>query len=67
MINPFVKKYLLIPLLPFTFIACSSNVENFHSTKSLGQQLEDLDKAYQSQSITEKEYKKAKAVLLDHY
>jgi hypothetical protein len=47
--------------------ACSSSVETFNSTKSLGQQLGDLDKAYQTQAITADEYKEAKEILLDHY
>ena len=52
----------------FLFLfACGSSVETFDSTQSLGTQLEDLHKAYTSNAITEKEYKEAKEILIDHY
>lgn len=47
--------------------SCSSSVESFNSTQSLGTQLDDLHKAYNASAITEKEYKKAKEILIDHY
>lgn len=62
MILPVV--FLLCGLL---LVGCSSNVETFNSTTTIGQQLEDLDKAYKSNAITEAEYKKAKEILLEHY
>jgi hypothetical protein len=46
---------------------CSANIETFGSTQSLGTQLEQLDKAYQANAITEKEYQKGKEILIDHY
>ncbi|WP_198264170.1 hypothetical protein [sulfur-oxidizing endosymbiont of Gigantopelta aegis] len=54
-------------ILSLLITSCSSSVETFNSTQSLGQQLEDLDKAYQTQAITADEYKEAKEILLDHY
>jgi len=59
--------FLVIALSAFFLIACGSSVEEFNSSKSLGTQLDELHQAYQSQAITEKEYKKAKAILIDHY
>ena len=48
-------------------MGCSSSVETFNSTQSLGGQLEDLDQAYKANAITEQEYQKGKEILLDHY
>ena len=59
------KCYIPVCLLCFVLLGCSSDVKTFHSTKSLGEQLEDLDKAYKSNAITEDEYKKAKQILID--
>lgn len=47
--------------------SCGSSVESFNSTQSLGTQLDDLHKAYNANAITEKEYKKAKEILIEHY
>jgi hypothetical protein len=46
---------------------CASNIETFHSTESLGKQLDDLQQAYKAGAVTEKEYKKGKEILIDHY
>ncbi|MCP3850743.1 MAG: hypothetical protein GY694_10985 [Gammaproteobacteria bacterium] len=69
-----VARATLMTSASFVFIvsaffttSCSSNVEEFNSSKSLGAQLDELHQAYQSQAITEKEYKKAKEILIDHY
>ncbi len=48
-------------------ISCGSNVETFESTQTLGAQLDDLHKAYNSNAITEQEYKEAKEIIIDHY
>ncbi len=55
--------YLFLVIL----MGCSSSVETFNSTQGLGKQLEDLDQAYKANAITEKEYQKAKEILLDYY
>ncbi len=62
-------KILYIPLtVLFLFTAgCSSSIETFESTQSLGKQLEDLQQAYQSQAISEDEYSRGKEILIDHY
>ena len=54
-------------LLFFFLVGCASDVETFHSTNSLGNQLEDLNQAYKANAITEDEYKKGKEILIDHY
>lgn len=51
----------------FFIAGCSSNVKVFHSTNSLGKQIDDLNKAYENHVITKDEYKKAKEILIDHY
>ena len=59
--------YIFICLSSLFLFACSSNIESFGSTQNLGTQLEDLNKAYNENAITEKEYKTAKEILLDKY
>ena len=59
--------YIFICLCSFFLFACASDVEVFDSTYGLGAQLDDLNKAYNANAITEKEYKKAKEILIDHY
>ena len=59
---------LLIVLVSINFIACGggtkTDVVTETSTTTLGQELQDLDKAYKDGIITEKEYKKAKEKLI---
>ncbi len=59
--------YLFTCLLSCFLFACSSNVETFDSTQSLGTQLDDLHKAYDANAITENEYNKAKEILIKRY
>ena len=60
--------YIIFICLSSLFLfACSANVETFGSTQNLGTQLEELNNAYNENAITEKEYKKAKKILLDKY
>ncbi|MCW8928925.1 MAG: SHOCT domain-containing protein [Gammaproteobacteria bacterium] len=59
--------YIFLFVSSFVLLSCSSNVETFNSTRSLGTQLDDLNKAYSMNAITEEEYKKAKEILIDHY
>lgn len=58
---------LLFLFLTLFISGCASDVEVFHSTNSLGKQLEDLNQAYQSKAISEQEYQQAKEILIDHY
>lgn len=58
---------IFICLCSAFLLSCASDVETFDSTETLGTQLEDLHKAYTINAITEKEYKKAKEILIDHY
>lgn len=61
-----IKKCFFPVYLSFILLlGCASDLETFHSTRSLGEQLEDLDKAYKSEAITEDEYKKAKQILIE--
>ena len=60
---------LLIVLMSVNFMACGgggtkTDVVTETSTTTLGQELQDLDKAYKDGIITEKEYKKAKEKLI---
>ena len=59
---------LLIVLMSINFMACGggtkTDVVTETSTTTLGQELQDLDKAYKDGIITEKEYKKAKEKLI---
>ena len=50
----------------FFLAGCASSVDTFNSSHGLGKQLEDLNQAYTTNAITEKEYKKAKEILIDH-
>jgi hypothetical protein len=58
----------LIVLMSLNFMACGggtkTDVVTETSTTTLGQELQDLDKAYKDGIITEKEYKKAKEKLI---
>ena len=58
----------LIVLVSVNFIACGggtkTDVVTETSTTTLGQELQDLDKAYKDGIITEKEYKQAKEKLI---
>jgi len=70
------SKILLLSLLIMIVLSLSScgclsggkggeaQVENTTRTTTLGQELQDLDAAYQKGIITEKEYKKKKKQLL---
>ncbi len=62
-----MKTFLIIFSMMFFIAGCSSNVKVFHSTNSLGKQIDDLNKAYENHVITKYEYKKAKEILIDHY
>jgi hypothetical protein len=57
-----------IVLISVNFMACGggtkTDVKSTTSTTTLGQELQDLDKAYKDGIITEKEYKKAKENLI---
>ncbi len=57
---------VLIVLVSVNFVACGggTDVKSETSTTTLGQELQDLDKAYKDGIITEKEYKKAKEKLI---
>ena len=44
-----------------------AKVQTTTTTQTLGQQLIDLEKAYDQGAMTEKEYKSAKKALLDKY
>ena len=59
---------LLIVLVSLNIVACGggtkTDVVTETSTTTLGQELQDLDKAYKDGIITEKEYKKAKEKLI---
>ena len=57
-----------IVFISVNFMACGggtkTDVVTETSTTTLGQELQDLDKAYKDGIITEKEYKKAKEKLI---
>ena len=59
---------VLIILMSVNFMACGggtkTDVVTETSTTTLGQELQDLDKAFKDGIITEKEYKKAKEKLI---
>ena len=59
---------VLIVLMSLNFMACGggtkTDVVTETSTTTLGQELQDLDKAFKDGIITEKEYKKAKEKLI---
>ena len=58
----------LIVMVSLNFVACGggtkTDVVTETSTTTLGQELQDLDKAYKDGIISEKEYKKAKEKLI---
>jgi len=61
---------VLIVLVTAGFTACGgkeaqSDVKAVTITTTLGQELQDLDKAYKDGIITQKEYEKAKKALLE--
>ena len=59
---------VLIVLMSVNFMACGdgtkTDVVTETSTTTLGQELQDLDKAYKDGIISEEEYKKAKEKLI---
>lgn len=59
---------VLIVMVSVNFVACGggtkTDVRSETSTTTLGQELQDLNKAYQDGIITEKEYEKAKEKLI---
>jgi len=61
---------VLAVILCVAFVACGSGkketkAEPINVTTTLGQELQDLDKAYKDGIITEKEYEKAKKALIE--
>lgn len=65
-----VGALILIVLMSVSFTACGgkkaqSDVKTVTVTTTLGQELEDLNKAYKDGIITQKEYEKAKSALID--
>ncbi len=61
---------VLIVLVSVNFAACGGGKTDVKSesatiTTTLGQELQDLDKAYKDGIITEKEYEKAKKRLIE--
>lgn len=65
----FVRICLMLSALVFAggLAGCgggSAEVKSTTRTSTLGQELMDLDKAYQQGAITEEQYKKAKETLL---
>ena len=58
----------LIVMVSLNFVACGggtkTDVVTETSTTTLGQELQDLDKAYKDGIISEKEYKKAKEKMI---
>ncbi|MBT8369063.1 MAG: DMAP1-binding domain-containing protein [Deltaproteobacteria bacterium] len=61
---------VLTVLVCLNFVACGSNKTDEKSepttiTTTLGQELQDLDKAYKDGIITEKEYEKAKQKIIE--
>lgn len=59
--------YTSLAALLLFISGCSSSVETFESSQSLGKQLDDLQQAYQAHAITEKEFSKSKEILINHY
>jgi len=60
----------LIVLTSVSFMACGgkktqTDVKAETTTTTLGQELQDLDKAYKDGIITQKEYEKAKKALIE--
>ena len=62
-----MKIFLIVFSIIFFLSACASDVKVFHSSNSLGKQIEDLNQAYEAHAITKDEYKNAKEILIDHY
>jgi predicted component of type VI protein secretion system len=61
---------VLMVFLCVTFVACGSGKKKAKPepttvTTTLGQELQDLNKAYKDGIITEKEYEKAKKALIE--
>jgi hypothetical protein len=61
---------ILIVLMSLSFTACGgkqtkNDVKTETITTTLGQELQDLNKAYKDGIITQKEYEKAKQALID--
>lgn len=61
---------VLIVLVSVNFVACGGGKTDVKSgsstvTTTLGQELQDLDKAYKDGIITQKEYEKAKKRLIE--
>ena len=63
-----IRTLVLIILMSVNFMACGggtkTDVVTETSTTTLGQELQDLDKAYKDGIISEEEYKKAKEKLI---
>ncbi len=57
----------MVSLIGGSLTGCSANVKTFSSTKSLGDQLEDLQKAFDKQAISAQEHEKAKQLLINFY
>ncbi|MBI4831466.1 MAG: SHOCT domain-containing protein [Candidatus Lindowbacteria bacterium] len=50
-----------------TFSSCGRTIKSETRTTTLGQELQDLDTAYKSGVITEKEYERERKELLERY
>ena len=65
-----VTAVIIILIFGISLIGCGgggAKVKTTTTTVTLGQQLLDLDEAYKSGALDEKQYKKAKKNLLDKY
>ncbi len=62
---------VFVVFMSLNFVACGGGTktdvksESTTTTTTLGQELQDLDKAYKDGIITEKEYEKAKKKLIE--
>lgn len=65
-----IAKVLLLVIVMSLLAGCcgggtSTKIDTQTSTRTVGEQMIDLQKAYDSGAITEREYKKAKQDILD--
>ena len=63
-----IKTWLLLLTLSIGLAACAGSDHNVQaSTTTLGQELMDLDESYKQGLLTEREYRKAKQLILRRY